>query len=84
MDGQFYATGATKNGSLAPFPLGPDLDLMIGERVMTIFASIVDATALHLDRDDVGGPVIVLATGLRIEIDATNFWKGRHHGMCRK
>jgi hypothetical protein len=28
--------------------------------------------------------VVVLATGLRIKIDATNFWKRRHHGVCRK
>jgi hypothetical protein len=84
MDGQFYATGATEYGSLAPFPLGPHLDLMIGERVMTILASIVDATALHFDRNDVCGAVIVLATGLRIEIDAANFWKSRHHGLRGK
>ena len=84
MDGQLHATGATKNGWLAPFPLGPDLDLMISERAMTILASIVDATALHLDRDDVSGSVIVLATGLRIEIDAANFWKSRQHGLRGK
>ena len=79
MDGQLYAASAAKYGSLAPFPLGPGLDRMIGERVMTILAGIVNATALHLDRDDVSGSVIVLATGLRIEIDAANFWKSRNH-----
>ena len=80
VDGQLYATSATKYGSLAPFLFGPYLERMIGERIMTILASIVDATALHLDRDDVGAAVIVRATGMPIEIDATNFWKsGRHH-----
>jgi hypothetical protein len=84
MNGQRCPAGATKYGSFAPFRLGPYLDRMIGERVMTILASIVDATALHLDRDDVSGSVIVLATGLPIKIDAMNFWKNRHHGGCRK
>jgi len=84
LDGQRYAAGATKYGSFAPFRLGPYLDRMIGERVMTILASIVDAAAPHLDRDDVSGSVIVLATGLPIKIDATNFWKNHHHRVCRK
>jgi hypothetical protein len=84
MDGQLYTAGATKYGSLAPFRREPDFDLMISKRVMTILASIVDATALHFDRINVSGSVIVLATGLWIEIDATNFWKSRHHGLRRK
>jgi hypothetical protein len=45
---------------------------------MTIFARIVNATTFHLDSDDVGGSVIMLATRLRIEIDATHvrmIWK---------
>jgi len=45
---------------------------MIGERGVAIFAGIVDATALHLDRHNVSWSVIVLATSLRIEIDAPN------------
>jgi hypothetical protein len=84
VNGQFCATGATEHGSLVPFPLGPDLDLMIGERLMTILAGIVDATTLHFDRDNVGGSVIVLTTGLRIKIDATNLWKSRNHRVQKK
>jgi hypothetical protein len=84
MDSQLFPTGATKYGWLTPITLGPNLDRMIGERVMTILACVVDATALHLDGDDVSGSVIVLATSLRIKIDATNFWKSRTHRVFRK
>ncbi len=51
---------------------------------MTVLAGIVDATALHSDGDDVSGSVVVLATGLRIEIDPANFWKSRNHRVGRK
>ena len=43
---------------------------MIGERLVTVLAGVVDATTFHLDGDDVGGAVIVLAAGLRIKINA--------------
>jgi len=56
---------------------------MIRECNVTILASIVDATALHLNRNDVSGSVIVLATSLRIKIDAANFWKNRNHRLGR-
>lgn len=79
VDGQFSAAGATKNDSPAPFHLRPDLDRMIGQGVVTILAGIVNPTALHLDRDNVCGSVIVLATSLRIKTDATNFWKSSHN-----
>jgi hypothetical protein len=56
---------------------------MIGERVVAIFAGIVNAAALHLDRNDVRRAVVVFATGLRIEMDATHFRKSRKHGQIR-
>jgi hypothetical protein len=84
MDGQLRATGTTEYRSLIPFSLGPDLEWMIGERSMAIFAGIVDATTLHLDGDNVSGPVIVHAPSLRIKIDATNFWKSRNHRASTK
>jgi hypothetical protein len=61
---------------LVPFILWPDLDLVIpGERRVAICARIIDATALHLDRNNVGWSVIMFATGLPIEIDAMHIWK---------
>lgn len=44
---------------------------MIGERLVTVLARVVDTTTFHLDGDDVGGAVIVLAASLRVKIDAT-------------
>lgn len=57
---------------MVPFALGPGLDLVIGEGHVAVFAGVVDATTLHLDRNNVSWSVIVFATGLRIEIDATH------------
>ena len=45
---------------------------MIHERDVAVFASVVDAAALHLDGDDVGGGVVMEAAGLRIEVEAVN------------
>jgi len=63
---------------LGPFAIGPDLDRMTGEGLVAILAGVVHAAALHLNRDDVGGPVIMLAARLRVEIDATNLGKIRN------
>ena len=45
---------------------------MIRERDVAVFASVVNATAFHLDGDDVGGGVVMEAAGLRIEVEAVN------------
>ena len=52
--------------------LGPYLDWMIGESLVAILASVVQAAALRLNRDDVCRPMIMLAACLRIQIDATH------------
>jgi len=52
---------------------------MIRERNVAVFASVVDATAFHLDGDDVRGGVVVEAAGLRIEVEAVN---GGRNWMC--
>jgi hypothetical protein len=80
VDGHLCATGATEYGFFAPLGLRPDFDRVIGEHRVAVFAGIVDAAALHLDRNNISGSVIVLATGLRIKVDATNFWRSRKHG----
>jgi hypothetical protein len=58
--------------------LGPNLGRMIGESVVAILAREVHAAALHLNRDDVRGPMIMLAACLRVEIDATNLGQFRN------
>jgi len=52
---------------------------MIGKGGVAIFASIVNAAAFHLDRNNVSDPVIMFAPGLRIEIDAAHIGKIREH-----
>jgi hypothetical protein len=82
MDGQLRAASSAKYCVLVPLDLRPNLDRVIGERCMAIFASIVNATTFHLYSDDIGGSVIMRATSLRIEIDAAHvrmIWK---HGVC--
>ena len=84
VDGHLRATGATEYGWLAPLCLGPDVDRVIGKHRVAVFAGEVDATALHLDRNNVSGSVVVLAARLRIKVDATNFWKSGNHGRTGK
>jgi hypothetical protein len=58
---------------------------MIGESNVAIFARVVDAAALHLDRDNVSWSVIVFAARLRAELDPAHMWMtGRHTGFGNK
>ena len=57
---------------------------MIRERDVAVFASVVDAAALHLDCNNVAWSVIVLATSLRIKTDAANLGNRRNHREPRK
>ena len=82
-NGQLCTAGAAKNRFPVPFILGPHFDFVTGKGGVTILAGIVDSAALHLDRDNVGGAAIVLATGLRIEIDATHVSEARNHCAIR-
>jgi hypothetical protein len=76
---QLRAASAAKYRPLLPLALRPHLDRMSGERLMTFLARIINAAALHPDRDDVRRPVIVLAAGLRIEIDFAHIQWFRNH-----
>jgi hypothetical protein len=71
-NGQLCAAGSAKYRLLVPFALWPNVDLVIGQSRVAIFARIVNPAALHLDRDDVRGPVVMCTTGLRIEIDTAH------------
>jgi hypothetical protein len=84
VDRQLDTTGAAEYRFLAPFALWPDFDFVFGKRCVALLARIVGATALHLDRNDVGGSVKVFAPGLRIEINATHLWKVRSHCTQKK
>jgi hypothetical protein len=74
-DGEFGAAGSAEDGRLMPFGLRPDLDGMAGKGKVAILASVVVATTLHLNGDDVGGLVVVKTAGLRIEVEAVDFWR---------
>jgi hypothetical protein len=63
-NGQHCATSAAQNRWLVKFTFRPDCDRMIREHQVAVFASIVKAATLHPDGNDVGRPVIMLATGL--------------------
>jgi hypothetical protein len=52
---------------------------MICERGVAIFAGIIDAAALHLDRNNVSWPVIMFAPGPRIKVDASHISKIHEH-----
>ena len=75
LNGEFCAAGAAEDCLLVPLALRPDFDRMIGERGVAVLARIVDATALHLDCDNVGWSPIMLTTSLRIQIDAAHICK---------
>jgi hypothetical protein len=78
MDGQLRAANSAKYCLLVPLGPRPNLNGVIGEGVVALFARIVNATTFHLYSDDVGGSVIMLATGLRIKVDAAHvrmIWK---------
>lgn len=78
------AAGAAKNRFLIPFALRPHCDVVIGERGVAILTRVVDLATLHLDRDDVEGSAIVLATSLRIEIYSTHLSNSWDHCASQK
>ena len=73
LNGQLGAAGAAENGPVAPFTLRPNLDWMVGESRVAVFARVKRAATPHLDGHDVGWAVIVFAPSLRIEIQASHF-----------
>jgi len=71
-DGQKRATGATENRQFVPLALGPRLERMAGQHLVTIFAGVKKAAATHLDGEDVRIFAVVSAASLRVEIQAMN------------
>ena len=60
----FGSAGAAENRLLSPLRCGPNLDGMIFQLAMAVFAGIVMPAAPHLDGNDVGRSVIVSTTRL--------------------
>jgi hypothetical protein len=58
------AAGAAEYCWVVPFPLGPNFYRMVGKGQVAVFAGIVKAATVHLDRNNVSRAVIMLATGL--------------------
>jgi hypothetical protein len=78
-NGYCCTAGTAEYCLLVPFTLRPDCYRMIGERLVAVFASIVKAATFHLDGNDVSWAVIMLATGLRIEIYPAHGRQSRRH-----
>jgi len=78
-NGQLCTAGSAKYRLLVPFALWPNLDLVIGQSRVAILARIVNPAALHLDRDDVRGSVVMCTTGLGIKIDTAHGRRIRRH-----
>jgi hypothetical protein len=66
-DRQLSAAGAAEDGLRVPFGLGPGFEGMVGEGVVAVFAGVVGVAAFHFDGYDIGGAVIVEATGLAVQ-----------------
>ncbi len=79
LNGQFGAAGAAENRLVAPFTLRPNLYRMAGQSRVAVFAGVKRAATPHLDGDDVGWAVIMLATSLRIEIQTSHFRRSLGH-----
>jgi hypothetical protein len=84
VDCQPGTAGAAKYCLLVPFAHRPDLDCVIGECGVAVVTRIVNATAFHLDRHNVGRPVVMFAAGFRTKIYAAHCWKIRNHHRSEK
>jgi len=78
-DAQLISAGAAEHRRLVPFRLQPDLDWMSSQSLVTLFASVMDAAALHLDGDDVEFGSIVSAARHGVEINAENLRARKLH-----
>jgi hypothetical protein len=70
--GQFKATCSAENCKEIPFVSRPNFDSMIGQGIMAFLAGKVGAAALHLDRDNIQGSLVVSAPGLRVQPNSTH------------
>ena len=59
---------------MVPIGLWPDFNGMACEGIVAILAGVVDAAAFHFDGDDIERGVVMEAAGLRVEVQAEDFW----------
>jgi hypothetical protein len=78
-DAQLVSAGTAENRRLVPLLLQPDLNRVVGQRLVALLAGVINAAAFHPDGDDVEPGSVMSAAGRRIEIDPTNFRVRRWH-----
>jgi hypothetical protein len=49
------------------------LNFVAGERLVAVFACVVETTTFHFDGDDIGGCVVMDTPGLRVYVEPANF-----------
>lgn len=72
-NGHHVLASSAKNSWLVPLRHWPNLNGMIRECHMAIFAGVVHATALHPDGDNVAIRTVMGAARITVEIDSANF-----------
>lgn len=77
---QFPSAASAQYSWLVPLAFRPDLDRVIGQRVVTVFAGVVGSAALHPDCDDVFRLAVVGASRLRVEADSADIGIGMTMG----
>jgi hypothetical protein len=74
LDAHLVTTDAAYHGGLSPFGPRPNLDGVIRQRVVAIFAGIVKAATFHFDRDHIEDAAVMDAARLGIQSDPANLW----------
>jgi hypothetical protein len=80
-DSELDAAGAAEDGRFVPFGLRPGFDRVASQGIVTVFASVEEAAALHFDGDDVESGMVMKAASLWIEMEAADFGSGWRHCM---
>ena len=77
---EFLSACATHHRQLVPFARWPYVSRMAGQRIVAVFAGIVDPAAPHFDGDDVELRAVVCATALRVQTDTAHSRTRLRHG----
>lgn len=76
-------TDPAENRTSVPLLLRPDRGGMIGKRLVTILAGVINAATGHADRDDIALGVVVCTTRCRVYIDSSNFGPQDSHSFMK-
>lgn len=77
--GHLVPAHAAQHCGLMPLGGWPDFNRVIGQSVMALFARVVKAATVHLDRNDINWGVVVIASCLRVDIYPKNFRRSEFH-----